>query len=50
MMHIPTLIAHKREGGVLAEKEIRGLIEGFVSGDVTEAQMAAWAMAVFFVE
>jgi pyrimidine-nucleoside phosphorylase len=48
MMHIPTLIAHKREGGVLAEKEIRGLIEGFVSGDVTDAQMAAWAMAVFF--
>lgn len=47
-MHIPTLIAHKRDGGVLAEKEIRWLIEGFVAGDVTEAQMSALAMAVFF--
>jgi pyrimidine-nucleoside phosphorylase len=48
MMHIPTLIAHKREGGELAEKEIRALIEGFTRGDVTDAQMSAWAMAVFF--
>lgn len=48
MIHIPTLIAQKREGGELTEKEIRALIEGFTRGDVTDAQMSAWAMAVFF--
>lgn len=48
MMHIPTLIARKREGEILADGEIRALIEGFTRGEVTDAQMAAFAMAVFF--
>lgn len=48
MMHVPTLISRKREGEVLAEGEIRALIEGFTRGDVTDAQMSAFAMAVFF--
>ncbi len=47
-MHVPSLIAHKRDGGILAEKDIRWLIRGFVAGDVTEAQMSALAMAIFF--
>jgi pyrimidine-nucleoside phosphorylase len=48
MMHIPTLIARKREGEILADGEIRSLIEGFTRGEVTDAQMAAFAMAVYF--
>jgi thymidine phosphorylase len=48
MMHVPTLIARKREGECLADGEIRSLIEGFTRGDVTDAQMSAFAMAVFF--
>jgi pyrimidine-nucleoside phosphorylase len=47
-MHVPSLIAHKRDGGILAEKDIRWLVRGFVAGDVTEAQMSALAMAIFF--
>lgn len=47
-MHIPTLIARKREGEELAASEIRKLIEGYTRGDVPDYQMAAFAMAVFF--
>ncbi len=47
-MHVPTLIARKRDGEELAGDEIRGLVEGFVNGTVTDAQMSAFAMAVYF--
>lgn len=47
-MHIPTLIAKKREGGELSKEEIGRLIEGYVSGAVADYQMSAFAMAVFF--
>lgn len=47
-MHIPTLIARKREGEELSKEEIRRLIEGYVSGEVEDYQMSAFAMAVFF--
>ncbi|MGJ8645231.1 MAG: thymidine phosphorylase [Luteolibacter sp.] len=47
-MHIPTLIAKKREGEELSEEEIGRLIEGYVSGEVADYQMSAFAMAVFF--
>ena len=47
-MHVPTLIARKREGQELLSSEIRELIDGYTSGDVADCQMSAFAMAVFF--
>lgn len=44
----PELIAKKRDGGRLSEEEIRCLVEGYVDGSVTDYQMAAMAMAIFF--
>jgi pyrimidine-nucleoside phosphorylase len=46
--HVPSLIVKKREGEELAKEEIRALIEGFTRGDVADAQMSAFAMAVYF--
>jgi len=40
------IIYRKRMGKELTTEEIRALISGFVSGEVTDYQMAAWAMAV----
>lgn len=45
---VPELIASKRDGECLTNAEIRGLIEGFVRGDVADYQMSALAMAIFF--
>jgi pyrimidine-nucleoside phosphorylase len=42
------LIKRKRDGGALLPAEVKALIDGYVSGDVAEEQMAAFAMAVFF--
>jgi pyrimidine-nucleoside phosphorylase len=42
------LIVRKREGGSLSEGEIAFLVQGFVSGEVPDYQMASFAMAVFF--
>ena len=47
-MHIPTLISRKRDGEVLADKEIRALIDGYTRGEVPDYQMSAFAMAVYF--
>ncbi|WP_411827721.1 thymidine phosphorylase [Luteolibacter sp. AS25] len=47
-MHIPTLIARKREGEELEAVEIECLINGYVTGEVPDYQMSAFAMAVFF--
>jgi pyrimidine-nucleoside phosphorylase len=47
-MYIPSIIEKKRDGGVLSSGEIRELVGGYVSGEVPDYQMAAWAMAVFF--
>jgi pyrimidine-nucleoside phosphorylase len=44
---VPELIARKRDGGALSEREIRALIEGFTGGDVADYQMSALAMAIF---
>lgn len=44
----PELLAAKRDGRALSSEEIRGLIEGFVRGEVPDYQMSALAMAVFF--
>lgn len=47
-MHIPTLIARKREGEELSAGEIGQLVEGYTLGEVPDYQMAAFAMAVYF--
>jgi len=47
-MHIPTLIARKREGEQLSSSEIQNLISGYTLGEVPDYQMAAFAMAVYF--
>lgn len=46
-MTVVELIERKRDGGVLRGDEIRWLIDGYVTGTVTDYQMAAMAMAVF---
>ena len=46
-MHVPTLIARKREGEELSSAEIGHLVDGYVSGEVADYQMSAFAMAVF---
>lgn len=42
------IILKKRNGQELSSDEISALINGYVSGEVTDYQMAAWAMAIFF--
>ena len=42
------LIRKKRDGGSLSPDEIHRFIEGMTSGAVSDAQIAAFAMAVFF--
>jgi pyrimidine-nucleoside phosphorylase len=47
-MHVPTLIARKREGGRLEDAEIRAIIRDFTDGLLPDYQMAALAMAIYF--
>lgn len=47
-MNAARLIAAKRDGFELTRSDIGQLIRGFVAGDVTDSQMSAFAMAVFF--
>jgi thymidine phosphorylase len=42
------IIVAKREGRTLSQAEIRFMMDGLVTGEVTEGQVAAFAMAVFF--
>jgi thymidine phosphorylase len=42
------LIQMKRDGQVLGEADIRAFIEGVTSGQVSDAQIAAMAMAIWF--
>ena len=47
--HAPAeLIRHKRDGGVLSAGEIDALVAGIVDGSMSDAQVAAFAMAVYF--
>jgi len=49
MIFLPQeVIAKKRDGGVLSADEIARFIKGITSGGVSEAQVAAFAMAVYF--
>ena len=47
-LSVPELIVRKRDGGKLDEDEIQDLISGFMDGSVTDYQMSALAMAVYF--
>jgi pyrimidine-nucleoside phosphorylase len=47
-MHVYELIKKKRDGFELSKKEIRYLIDGFVSGQIPDYQMTAFLMAVYF--
>ncbi len=40
------IIAKKRDGGQHAREDIEAMVAGFVSGEVADYQMAAWAMAI----
>ncbi|BCP56019.1 thymidine phosphorylase [Kaistia sp. 32K] len=42
------IIRWKREGGVLSAEAIRFMVKGLTDGSVSEGQVAAFAMAVFF--
>jgi len=42
------LIERKRDGAELSDEEIAALVQGYMTGDVPDYQMAAWCMAVYF--
>jgi thymidine phosphorylase len=42
------IIRRKRDGGALSQAEIAFMVDGLTNGSVTEGQVAAFAMAVFF--
>lgn len=49
MVFLPQeIIAKKRDGETLESQDIKRFIDGFTHGTVTDAQAAAFAMAVFF--
>jgi thymidine phosphorylase len=48
MPDVIDLIRAKRDGGTLAEDDIRWLIAAYTAGEVAEEQMSALLMAVFF--
>ena len=41
-MRIYDLIAKKRDGGTHTREELEAIVNGFVSGEVADYQMAAW--------
>jgi thymidine phosphorylase len=48
MMLPQELIRKKRDGQSLSKNEVRQFIEGLTTGEISEGQVAAFAMAVFF--
>jgi len=47
-MYMVELIEKKRDGGELSKKEIDFMISGYLSGKITDYQMAAILMAIYF--
>lgn len=47
-MRTVDLIAKKRDGIELSEKELNFLIQGCTDGSIPDYQLSAWAMAVYF--
>lgn len=48
MLNAKSIIRRKRDGATLDEAEVRFLVQGAVSGAVSEYQLTSWMMAVFF--
>ena len=46
-LHIPDLIARKRDGLEHSRAELETLILGYVRGEVPDYQISAWLMAVY---
>lgn len=46
MDRIPEIISQKKAGRQLSAREIKYIINGYLTGTVTEGQMAAWLMAI----
>ena len=44
-LEVPVLIARKRDGGALQAEELSALVDGYLAGEVDDAQMAALLMA-----
>ena len=42
------LIRHKRDGGILSAREIGALVAGIADGSMSDGQVAAFAMTVYF--
>ena len=47
-MRMVDLIQKKRDGGVLSEEEIKFIVSGYTSGDITDYQMSALLMSIYF--
>ncbi len=47
-MRAVDLIEKKKQGNAHSAEELRFLIDGFISGEIPDYQMSAWAMAVCF--
>ncbi|TVR02843.1 MAG: thymidine phosphorylase [Spirochaetaceae bacterium] len=47
-MRAVDLIAKKRDGGSLNQREIAFLVDGYVAAEIPEYQISSWLMAVFF--
>ena len=47
-MRVVDLIEKKRDGGALADNELRWLVEAYTNESVTDYQMSAFLMAVYF--
>src|SRR6266851_5612481 len=48
LMHVPSLIERKRDGGKLSADEIELLVNGFTRGEIPDYQVSALAMAIYF--
>lgn len=47
-MRMVDLIKKKRDGGTLSEAEIKHIIAGYTSGEITDYQMSAFLMSIYF--
>ncbi|MFW7420442.1 pyrimidine-nucleoside phosphorylase [Vagococcus fluvialis] len=47
-MRMVDLIQKKRDGGVLSEEEIKFIVSGYTSGSITDYQMSALLMSIYF--